>query len=599
MAAELFIPPSKALDANANPYAGAKWFFYATGTLTPQSVFTTAALSTPHSNPVVADSTGKFANIFFNPSLVYRGILKDSTEAVTLHDIDPVNTELTSLLGGSSGSSLVGWIQTGTGAVARTAQSKMREASISVDDFGAVGNGVADDTPSVVAAQEALIAQGGGELLFTRGKTYLFGPITMGSGVTYKGTGKSGINRVANASGAKLIPFGTSLFTNAATTIDEVRFENLFFYSPDARNAHIFDWTKAGVVAKIQFTGCVAVQENGDKSVIYGNAGGGVFSLYWSDGEWQYVDGATVSPISIVSPTVNSVVFENFWSTAAGQASASGVYAIYIESANPAGPAINVIIRDGVFEFSKHGAVKLVSCVQSGIDNCTSYDLSATPTAPMFFIGDGASAPPSNNCWMKGLRSRTGTVAAPDAKLDCAVSGQASFIVEACSFGYLDGGAATPGILLIGGDIGTFQNIAYTRLGASAGLDLHFGTTDAAAKSITLANGYTGDGPGYFNINRDGAYAGAIGPNAVFQWGGTRANPSFYVDGAGEIRTKQPLYPPDGAGAFQSGTSLIAGAGVPAAGLGTNGQFYFRSDGGGAGATHLYFKTGGAWIAIA
>lgn len=92
MASEVFTPPSRALDANANPYAGAKWFFYLTGTTTPQTVYTTAALSVAHTNPVVADSAGKFANIFFDRSILYRAVLKSADESVTIHDIDPVNS---------------------------------------------------------------------------------------------------------------------------------------------------------------------------------------------------------------------------------------------------------------------------------------------------------------------------------------------------------------------------------------------------------------------------------------------------------------------------------------------------------------------------
>lgn len=126
MAAELFVPPSKALDANANPYAGAKWFFYESGTTTPQSVFTTAALSTPHANPVVADSSGKFPNIFFDPALLYRGILKNSTESVTLHDIDPVNSGIMSALAAPTGSALSGFQQDGAGAVAETTEIALR-----------------------------------------------------------------------------------------------------------------------------------------------------------------------------------------------------------------------------------------------------------------------------------------------------------------------------------------------------------------------------------------------------------------------------------------------------------------------------------------
>ena len=45
MAAELLTDASRALDANGNPFSGAKWYFYATGTLTPQAVYADAGLS--------------------------------------------------------------------------------------------------------------------------------------------------------------------------------------------------------------------------------------------------------------------------------------------------------------------------------------------------------------------------------------------------------------------------------------------------------------------------------------------------------------------------------------------------------------------------
>ena len=88
MAAELLTDASRALDANANPYSGAKWSFYQSGTSTPQSVYTTSALNTTHSNPVEADAGGKFAPIYFDSSLQYRGVLKSADEVTTIYDID-------------------------------------------------------------------------------------------------------------------------------------------------------------------------------------------------------------------------------------------------------------------------------------------------------------------------------------------------------------------------------------------------------------------------------------------------------------------------------------------------------------------------------
>lgn len=76
-------------------------------------------------------------------------------------------------LAASGGAALVGFLQAGTGAVARTAQAKVREI-FSVKDFGAVGDGTTDDTPAIILAGAAIQANGGGRLVFPKGEYLIY-----------------------------------------------------------------------------------------------------------------------------------------------------------------------------------------------------------------------------------------------------------------------------------------------------------------------------------------------------------------------------------------------------------------------------------------
>jgi len=74
-----FLLEQIAIDAGA-ALGGAQLYFYQTGTTTDQDVYTEAALSSTHAQPVVADSGGTFADIWLNPdeSVDYRVRLEDS-----------------------------------------------------------------------------------------------------------------------------------------------------------------------------------------------------------------------------------------------------------------------------------------------------------------------------------------------------------------------------------------------------------------------------------------------------------------------------------------------------------------------------------------
>lgn len=76
------------------PLSGAKLFFYVTGTTTLLATYSNAQLAAANANPVVADSSGRFGDIFLQDQ-TYRVIMRDSTEATTFFDTDPVYKDVT------------------------------------------------------------------------------------------------------------------------------------------------------------------------------------------------------------------------------------------------------------------------------------------------------------------------------------------------------------------------------------------------------------------------------------------------------------------------------------------------------------------------
>ena len=109
MAAELLTDASRALDPNASPYPGAQWFFYATGTHTPQAVFANGDLSTSLGAVVTADGGGRFVPIYLDANKAYRGIQKDAAgNTLPGMDIDPINPGILYQIGQEGGAGMIG-----------------------------------------------------------------------------------------------------------------------------------------------------------------------------------------------------------------------------------------------------------------------------------------------------------------------------------------------------------------------------------------------------------------------------------------------------------------------------------------------------------
>jgi hypothetical protein len=90
---------------------------------------------------------------------------------------------------GSTSSDLVSYTPTGTGAVATTVQTKLRE-TVSVKDFGATGNGTTDDTLAIQAAIDRVSGVNGGIVYFPAGTYKTSAELTLNTqGVVLQGDG--------------------------------------------------------------------------------------------------------------------------------------------------------------------------------------------------------------------------------------------------------------------------------------------------------------------------------------------------------------------------------------------------------------------------
>lgn len=90
MSAKLYYSPFiPAFSSNGAPVPGARLNFYLTGTSTRTPIYSDAALTIEHTNPVIANASGRYPDIYLDENITYRVVQTDSLGAPLGDAIDP------------------------------------------------------------------------------------------------------------------------------------------------------------------------------------------------------------------------------------------------------------------------------------------------------------------------------------------------------------------------------------------------------------------------------------------------------------------------------------------------------------------------------
>lgn len=221
MASALFDPLQQFHDTDGKPLEDGYLYFGVANQnpqVNPITVYWDAAGTIPAAQPIRTSGgfpvrAGTAARVYVSAD-DYSLVVRDKNQRLVL----------SKLTADGFSSALITFLQSGTGAVTRTAQAKMRE-TVSVKDFGAVGDGVTDDTAAIQAAVNYVQAfykpetygsnspgPGAAEVLFPFGLYKITSAISVSRSISFRGEGHS-----EYSIGARIIQFtnATDHFTVA------------------------------------------------------------------------------------------------------------------------------------------------------------------------------------------------------------------------------------------------------------------------------------------------------------------------------------------------------------------------------------------------
>lgn len=490
-----------------------------------------------------------------------------------------------------------GYKPAGTGAVARTVQDKLREF-VSVRDFGAVGDGVADDTAAIQAAIQAARLAGGGQVWFPKGIYKTTSPIHWMAGVTLRGPGLDGQDR--NTYQAEIRNANSDMFVTDYTqyTVGGQGIYGLKLVSQTG-GGHIF---VSKALSRTEYAQLCLIQLNPDKAILYSDGtwanDEGYFGCWWHHFDAMYMTGNTMPAFYIKNGTINQVVIENA-RIGRNAIASGGTYAIWIEAGHNTVPAIAVKISQITFQQPGGGAIRLLGATYAEISGVGIYDQTQPISNPLVYIGQAPSGAQAQSNTILNSSLNVGDTTNPSVYTETAIPGNGGTTIINSKINVLDGGSVDGNgskVLLINSIVNTIRRIATVNFGTRS-ISCGSESTAGQITSFDIKKGSIGSNDGYVQFLVNGTNAAQLTSAGEFRVGSAPASPGVQLRGAsGTLLTANQVYPGTPAGARQTSCGLLAGTGVPDNSNGNNNDIYFRGDGT-TGST-IYHKRAGVWVAI-
>lgn len=311
-------PKFRAWTTSGAPLVGGLLWTYESGTSTPKSTYTTRQLTTANSNPIVLDSNGE-ATVWGLGS--YKMVLETkpapgNTHGTTIWTMDPV-------------------IASGTLDGNNTAN---------IEDYGAVCDGVTDDSAAITNAIAALSE--GGVLRLHDATCLIDNPLTITNGINIRGDSATGTKLKAgpNMTGKAMI-----IYEPSSSARDLKVFENLYL---DADNKATYGLhVKGGNLFTVKQMSINNATEAG--IFVDGNAYGDINELYSFQQTYQQINSAgSKYGFKIVRGVSGSgtFVFDNF-NFENCIAYANDDAGVYVDGGNASGSYNNLNVRfNGVID---------------------------------------------------------------------------------------------------------------------------------------------------------------------------------------------------------------------------------------------------------